>query len=103
VHQGVDLLAQHQLLSELVPLPVGKLLSGLDCLVECLIIRTVAISEVNPEVKLVQKMRRHAVKLGGVGWAQYGLKDVNHPRVGLPGQDNRLGVQKINPLPVHCA
>jgi len=38
-------------------------------------------------------MRRHTVKLGGVGWPQYGLKDLNHARVGLLGQHNRLLVQ----------
>jgi len=98
VHQGVVLLAQHQLLDELVPIPAGKLVSGLYCLAKGLIIRTVAISNDSPEAKLVQKMRRHAVKLGGVGWAQYGLKDVNHSSVGLPGQDNRLGVQYTTSL-----
>jgi len=43
-------------------------------------------------------MRRHAVKLAGVGWPQYGLKDLNHPHMGLFGQHNRLRVQNTTAL-----
>jgi len=98
MHQGVDLLSQHQLLDKLVPLLGGALKSDLNCLVKRLIIRTVAISDVLVDSKLVQKMRRHAVKLGGVSWAQYGLKDVNPPRRGLLGQENRPGVQNTTSM-----
>jgi len=93
VHQDVSLLAEHHLQNKLSPLPVCKLVGGLECFVKGLFIYTFSISDVPPDAELFQKMRRRAVQLCCVGQALYGLKDVNSPHVGFFGQDSRLGVQ----------